>query len=330
MRHFACACGNRAFFDNTTCLQCGRELGFDPDALAVVSIAADGDGGFLTPGGRRLRRCRNYDDYGNCNWLVASDATGVYCRSCALTEMRPNLSRGDNLMLWSRLEQAKRRLLHTLMTLDLPLDPVGTLPGLRFRFLEDQTRNPDVMEEHVITGHADGVITVNLEEADDSARHTLRVQLLERYRTVLGHLRHEVGHYYFDVLARAPEDLDRCRALFGDERLPYDQAMREYYAGGPETDWQKAYVSAYASAHPQEDFAETFAHYLHIRDALETAEAGGLADPHVPWLDRWIGLAITLNEVSRSLGTEDAYPFVLTPTVMEKLELIHLLVSRRA
>jgi hypothetical protein len=311
LKAFFCACGHRVFFDNTVCLRCGRELGFDPDSLSLTSLAI-GDGDVLEDQtGRQLGRCRNQIEYHNCNWLVPASGAGLRCRSCELTEITPPLERGDNLMLWTRLERAKRRLLCTLLSLGLPVYESERAPGLRFRFLEDQTRNPDVLQKHVLTGHADGVITVNLAEADDSTRHARRDQLHERYRTVLGHLRHEVG-------------------LFGDERIEYDAALGSYYESGPDPHWELEYVSAYASAHPSEDFAETFAHYLHIRDALETAEAAGLAGGGVGWLDRWIDLAITLNELNRSLGADDAYPFVLTGAVRHKLELIDRLVRRRA
>ena len=330
MKEFFCACGHRVFFDNTVCLRCGRELGFDPDGLVLSSLTIR-DGDVLEDEtGTRVGRCRNHIEYHNCNWLVPDPGAALLCRSCTLTEVTPPLDRGDNLVLWTRLERAKRRLLHTLLSLGLPLSAAGGAPGLRFRFLEDQARNPDVLEKHVLTGYAEGVVTVNLAEADDATRLARREQLQERYRTVLGHLRHEVGHYYYGALTAEPGELTRCRELFGDERLGYDDALRSYYRKGPDPHWELEYVSAYASAHPSEDFAETFAHYLHIRDALETAQAAGLADGGVGWLDRWIDLAITLNELNRSLGADDAYPFVLTAAVRRKLELIDRLVRRPA
>jgi hypothetical protein len=154
--------------------------------------------------------------------------------------------------------------------------------------------------------------------------------MLERYRTVLGHLRHEAGHFYFNVLVRGDE-IDNCRVLFGDERQDYAATLERYYANGPAKDWHQNYVSAYASAHPSEDFAETFAHVLHIDDALESAYATGLAqtlrDSGGTWIDAWVDLSITLNEVLRSLGSEDPYPFVLGQAVRKKLEFVSRLVN---
>jgi hypothetical protein len=216
---------------------------------------------------------------------------------------------------------------------------------LRFRFLEDRQRNPDADEDWVLTGHLDGVVTINLAEADDVARTEARRALQERYRTVLGHLRHEAGHYYFGYLTEDEEALGQTRALFGDERAPYDEALRAYYAQGPRPDWADRHLSAYSSAHPHEDFAETFAHYLHIRDALETSACEGLVPEGAgrasegeadagpaseDWIDRWTSLAVAMNELNRCLGTEDPYPFVLSTRVIAKLRLMHHLVHRRA
>ena len=90
---------------------------------------------------------------------------------------------------------------------------------------------------------------------------------------MLGHLRHEIGHYYQPLLVT---DWERCRELFGDDREDYGAAMERHYASGPPADWPERFVSAYATMHPWEDWAETFAHYLHIRDVLQTAVAYGV------------------------------------------------------
>ena len=331
MKAFYCDCGQRVFFDNDACLSCGRKLGFDVNDLAMRTLEPLPGGSLADREGRRYRHCFNQLDYGNCNWIVPVEEPHERCLSCGLNEVIPTLERPGNLELWTRVERAKRRLVYSVCKLGLPL---GDMNGrLRFRILEDRRRNPSVLETFVATAHLDGAITINIMEADDAARLAVREQMQERYRTVLGHLRHESGHYYFSRLTFAPGLLEECRSLFGDEREDYAAALQRHYADGPPDDWPENYVSAYASAHPMEDFAETFAHYLHIDDALETACAAGLAETQSAagardWIDTWIRLAITLNEILRSLGADDPYPFVLTRPVREKLEFIGRLVFR--
>lgn len=335
MRTFHCDCGHRIFFDNSSCLGCHRELGFDPERLLLVSLQGDPAGPLTSASGESWRRCSNFHRYGNCNWLLAAGEEGTLCASCRLNDIIPNLERPDNLHLWTRVEQAKRRLLYSLYKLGLPLEgPAPDSPGLRFRILEDRRRNPEVFESFVATAHLDGTITLNVAEADDVSRTAEREQMQERYRTVLGHLRHEAGHFYFRRLVDSPELQAEFRGLFGDPDADYPSAVRAYYENGPPVDWPDQYVSAYAAAHPAEDFAESFAHFLHIDDALETARAAGLtADRAVAgedWLGEWVTLAITLNEILRSLGAEDPYPFVLTEPVKAKLVFIDRLVRRPA
>ena len=334
MKHFHCDCGQRVFFENHVCLACGRALGFDFPALTIKSLT-DGPGGELQAAdGSRYRRCRNQIEHLNCNWLVAVDDDQALCASCRLNEVIPALDRAGNLELWTRVERAKRRLLYSLGKLALPLAPaIGR--SLRFRILEDRRRNPDVFESFVATAHHDGAITVNIAEADDAVRHAVREQMQERYRTVLGHLRHESGHFYFNTLVDTDARLAEFRELFGDERSDYASAVQRHYESGPPTDWPEHYVSAYASAHPAEDFAETFAHFLHIDDALETAQAAGIqkgsndsGDGRGDWIGRWAELSVTLNEILRSLGVDDPYPFVLTQPVRRKLDFIDRLVCR--
>jgi len=333
MKDFHCDCGRRVFFENSSCLACGRELGFVPKQLDLVSLTRNSDGELETAAGQHYCRCENFQLHENCNWLVPPEESGSLCGSCRLNEVIPALDRPDNLHLWTRVEQAKRRLLYSLYKLGLPIE--GTSPehrGLRFRIMEDRRRNPAVFESFVATGHFDGTITLNVAEADDVSRHAAREQMHERYRTVLGHLRHEAGHFYFSHLVNTPELQAECRALFGDPCTDYAPALRAYYDQGPPDDWPEHYVSAYASSHPVEDFAESFAHFLHIDDALETARAAGLsaesAAPGEGWLGEWVTLAITLNEILRSLGADDPYPFVLTGPVQAKLAFIDRLVRQ--
>lgn len=331
MKSFHCQCGNRIFFDNTTCLACGRPLGFDPRQLAMLSLGEAGEGRLLSPDGAAWVRCGNQRLHGHCNWLLPAGTPESLCQSCRLNRVIPALDHTDNLQLWSKVEQAKRRLIYSLRSLDLPLeDRQGTRLG--FRIMEDRRRNPDVFESFVATAHHDGIITINIAEADDVTRHAVREQMRERYRTLLGHLRHESGHFYFSRLTTGPGVLEECRERFGDERSDYPSALQHYYDHGAAPDWPERHVSAYASAHPAEDFAETFAHFLHINDALESARAAGLADSSEDggrgWIKEWMNLSVTLNEILRSLGGDDPYPFVLTNPVVSKLEFMDRIVRR--
>ena len=332
MKRFLCHCGNPVFFDNTACQRCGRQLGFDPRNLDMVALDASTDGRLNTPAGRVYRRCANFHRYYNCNWLLRQEDENDLCFSCRMNQVIPALDRPGNLKLWTRMEHAKRRLLYSLLSLKLPITGANTL---KFKFLEDHRRNPDVFEQFVTTGHLNSTITINIAEADDAARHEVREQMHELYRTVLGHLRHESAHFYFKLLTAKPERLLECRALFGDERDDYQNALNNYYATGPRTNWNEQFISAYASSHPAEDFAETFAHFLHITDALESAHAGGLIPETAQaerddWISTWIELSITLNEVNRSLGADDAYPFLLSEPVKLKLKFIDRLVRQLA
>jgi hypothetical protein len=289
---------------------------------------------------RRVARCLNQDLAG-CNWLVPQAERGNLCLSCGLTRTRPNdadlAGDRDVSAAFIAAEGAKRRLVFQLLELGL------LFGSLRFDLLLSKLKP-------VTTGHADGVITMDLAEFDDVHREQLRQQLAEPYRTLLGHLRHEVGHYYWQefVASREPV-LEDFRKLYGDERLDYEFAKERHYESGPPSGWQEEYVSAYATMHPWEDWAETFAHYLHIRDTLQTAASFGVivtgghfelsqvaapaAYPEKRFediLSNWIPLTKALNEINRSMGHGDLYPFVLTPRVMEKLTFVHTLVVRRS
>jgi hypothetical protein len=300
---------------------------------------------------RRLRLCQNYETHEVCNWSVAADDANPLCRSCRLTRVIPDLSEATRVGRWHRLEAAKRRLLVTLFALQLPIvdrtqDPIG---GLAFDFKADPD-DPD--GPPVMTGHADGVITINIAEADDAERERRRQNMREPYRTLIGHMRHEIGHYFWDRLIAGMPSLEDYRRLFGDEQQDYDKALAAHYASGPPDDWPSRFVSAYASAHPWEDWAETWAHYLHMMDTLETAADSGLQlqpwradDPtltrlspavtltDVPFeslLDRWFPVTYILNNLNRGMGLPDAYPFVLSTTAIEKLAFVHQVITRAA
>ena len=345
MKLFRCDhCRSRLYFENHTCLACGRTVAYLPDTASVASLDPADDPAPATLWRRpapaaprpRYRLCANYTAHQVCNWAVAEGDEEPLCLSCRLTLTIPDLSVSGHLEAWYRLETAKRRLVHGLHTLGLPVEP-KTSPedpaGLAFAFLADPA---DPASPRVLTGHADGLVTVNLAEADDVERERRRARFHEPYRTLLGHFRHESGHYYWDRLLRnAPQRLAAFRARFGDERLDYAAALRRHHAEGPPADWQARHISAYASAHPWEDWAETWAHYLHMTDTLETADACGLRlpaarpppadadDPFVVVIARWFELVHALNNLNRGLGQPDGYPFVLSDVVLEKLRFVH-------
>jgi hypothetical protein len=341
-------CDALVFFENEHCVKCEHRLAYLPELDVVGSLDEEHGGLWSSPlprsGGRKFRLCDNYVKHNVCNWAVPEEDPNPLCRSCRLTRVIPDLTQPGNKEAWYKLEAAKRRLVYTLLHLQVPLKSRVEDPehGLAFEFLADP---PTPGAKPILTGHADGVITLNLAEADDAEREKRRVKLHEPYRTLLGHLRHEVGHYYWDRLVLESAHLERFRELFGDERKDYAQALKDHYANGSPADWQERFVSAYAASHPWEDWAETWAHYLHMTDTLETAVASGvsvrppradeptLKDPAVPGaapfdkiITDWLSLTYVLNNLSRGLGQPDAYPFVLPPPAIEKLRFVHRVV----
>jgi hypothetical protein len=346
MKLFKCRnCGQTVFFENDHCESCGHCLGFLPGITRLSAVEPDGDLWRALEGDpdRRYRFCANAQ-HGACNWLVPAEAAEDFCLACRHNQIIPDISLPENLPNWRKLETAKHRLFYALLRLKLPLanrvdDPEH---GLAFAFLAVAPDTPKVM-----TGHDNGLITLALTEADDAERERMRQQMGETYRTLLGHFRHEVGHYYWDVLVRDGGRLDAFRELFGDDRQDYAEALKRNYEEGPPSDWPQRFISSYASCHPWEDFAETWAHYLHIVDTLDTGTAFGLKvrppiagqdlateldfDPYGPGdiqqlVDAWLPLVFAVNSLNRSMGQPDLYPFVLTPGVVRKLGFIHDLV----
>jgi len=332
MKRFSCSCGQPVFFDNRSCTACGAVLGFDAERLELVPLSAAPGGGWSGVDGKAYRNCRNQLEHDTCNWLVNAGDNHDYCVSCRLNRTIPNLTSGENHACWLRLEQAKRRLLYSLLWLGLPVlrQTRGWPQGLLFDFVEIPPR-PEAEAEPVMTGHQDGVITLNVAEADDVFRAMQRKHMNESYRTLLGHFRHESGHYYFDYLVGDDRQLRAFRSLFGDEQADYQAALDRYYLQGPLPDWQETCISAYCTAHPFEDWAESWAHYLHMLDCLETAASYGLAEPLVwgddldGWLGEWPQFTVVLNELNRAMGLRDAYPFVISNAVADKLRFIHQL-----
>ena len=309
-----CRCGQRLYFNNHSCVNCGRAVVFDPDELAMRAEESVGSG---------MPTCANRETAVRCNWMPASGSSQGYCLSCAMSKTIPTLSKPENHDRWRKLEAAKRRLIFDLLRLGLPVDK----SRLEFHFKEDRRTNPDVSDHHVTTGHASGVITINAAEADEVFREEMRQAMNEPWRTLLGHMRHESGHYYFTELID-DTNRDEARSLFGDETDNYDAALKAYYENGPKPGWMSTYISAYASAHPAEDWAECWAHYLHIRSVLQVAVDTGLLPDGDHWYERFIELVLALNEIMRSLGLPDAYPFVLTSSVVQKVEFVHRAITR--
>ena len=356
MKIFHCGhCDQLVFFENTTCMNCGHALAYLPDQEDMGTFEPhEGDQWrSISPGteGHTYRPCVNYSGENVCNWAVPANDPNPYCRSCRLTRVIPDLGRPARARPGPRLEAAKRRLVYSLISLELPLAGKVLDPrrGLAFEFLADpDPGTPGAVP--ILTGHDNGLITINLAEADDAERERRRLQMHEPYRTILGHFRHEIGHYYWDRLIPEGDDLDAFRRLFGDERQDYDEALRRHYSEGAPPDWPRSFVSSYASAHPWEDWAETWAHYLHIIDTLETAVACGLSlrprrpdeptmkpdiavvgkrtPPFEQIIERWFPLTYVLNNLNRGMGMADAYPFVLPDPALEKLRFIHEVIGR--
>jgi hypothetical protein len=347
-------CGQALFFENDQCLSCKSRVAFLPDCLTMAAIEEAGDSSAwrLRPragrraGPRRYRRCRNGETYGVCNFMVPAHDDNPLCVACRLTRVLPDLSQEGNQERWRAIEIAKRRLFYTLGQLGLiAVNPApGHVERLVFEFLQD------LPGQKVLTGHADGLITINVAEADDDERARRRVQLHEPYRTLLGHFRHESGHYYWEVLIGDGNRVEDYREVFGDESVDYAESLaRHYESGGCPPGWQERHVSAYATCHPWEDWAETWAHYLHMVDLLETAAAYNtrvsvedhhevdteeMIDPFEvdgvdfdDLVDQWVPLTLLVNSLNRSLGQGDAYPFALTVGALRKLRFVHDVIS---
>ncbi|WVV48837.1 putative zinc-binding metallopeptidase [Pseudomonas sp. NA13] len=349
---WSCRCGQSLFFRNSQCLACLAALGYQPERSRLTSLQPGEQAGTWTldadPQAGLFRRCANLDTPAACNWLLPANGYDTLCIACSLNRTIPDLSIPENPERWCKVETAKRRLVAQLISLGLPVIPktVDENTGLAFDFIGvDPDGTPPT------TGHASGLVTLDIKEADDAHREYVRQQMREPYRTLLGHFRHEVGHYYWDRLIANSHWLEAFRELFGDERASYAEALDRHYQQGAPLDWQTRYVSAYATMHPWEDWAETWAHYLHMMDAVDTAlglgmsaremdfdyqpfppetlydceHAGGAA--FLSFVNAWIELAGMLNELSRSMGQPDFYPFVVPAAVITKLHFIHLVIQ---
>jgi len=335
MKSLHCQCGQTVFYDNTHCKNCERLLGFKVLSGTMVSLEPISGQRYRGSDGSHYALCNNRVEFNACNGVVPAlegipDAGLCFC--CGMNRTIPNLGQTQNLKRWRKLERAKRRLITGLSDLGLAVvpPPASGWPALHFDFLEDQRSNPGAPEAFVTTGHRNGLVTVNVMEADEVQRVSQRELSSERYRTLLGHFRHEAGHYfYYQLVTNVQEFTD----LFGNPGQDYEAALQQYYSEGPPDDWQDHFISAYASSHPLEDWAESFAHYLHMHDMLQTALARGVLEmEQTPEslqgrLAEWAALAVTANELNHSLGLDDAYPFVVTQGTTAKFEFIERTVT---
>jgi hypothetical protein len=351
MKLFKCQhCGQLLYFENDHCEQCSHRLGFIPEVMNLSAMEPEGDAQqgiwrALAVDKKLYRFCANAE-FAVCNWVVEADSSDAYCAACRHNRTIPDTSIPENVTAWRKIEFAKHMLFYTLMKLHLPLDEKDENGRLRLQF--DFLASAAPGGPRVMTGHDNGLITLALEEADDAEREKRRTTMHEPYRTLVGHFRHEVGHYYWDVLVRDGGLLQACRSIFGDETSDYGEALQKYYANGAPPNWRDNFISAYATSHPWEDFAETWAHYLHIVDTLEMARAFGMYvhprlarpgehdaqvdfDPFLvrepqPLIETWLPLSTALNSLNRTMGLPDIYPFILSPPVVEKLSAIHDLI----
>ncbi|MBC7388009.1 MAG: putative zinc-binding metallopeptidase [Opitutaceae bacterium] len=345
MKLFNCHnCGNTLYFENYSCLKCKNGLGFDPSTLTLIALhKTDYASEYkeINGRGRFFRYCAN-SKHGACNWLISLPNKNSLCIACDLNATIPDLYFPSNVKSWQNIEIAKHRLIYSLLKLKLPVisKSQNFSKGLSFEFKADLFPN-----QKVTTGHFKGVITLNIKEANEVERIRHQLDLGEKYRTLLGHLRHEIGHYYWDLLIRNSNRLESFRNLFGNETAHYNTSLENYYRGTPPSNWKDKFISIYATAHPWEDWAESFAHYLHMMDTLETAYAFGLAvgveevsnsnfkaglrnDPYeISTFDQivntWLPITFALNSLNRSMGYQDFYPFHISTAVINKLSFIH-------
>ena len=354
MKLFQCQhCGHRIFFENTHCEQCGSSLGYLPELNILSALKAGQNGAWVALGDaanppKNRHYCANHQ-HQVCNWMVEQDDGSTLCVACQFNRYIPTPTDPDQQQAWQDMEQAKHRLMYSLLRLKLPLQPKTHAPekGLAFDFIDPSQPLPAGAQ--ATTGHAQGQVTINMSEANPAEREQMRQDMNEDYRTLIGHFRHEVGHYYWDqLIAPDPAILQDYRNLFGDETADYSQALERHYQQGAPNDWNTKYVSTYASSHPWEDWAETWAHYFHIIDTLDTAHAFGLSlhadkgfstaessinmnadiDPYLhdnfdDIAQRCIALTFAVNSLNRSMGQPDLYPFVLNQAVKSKLEFVH-------
>jgi hypothetical protein len=334
MRIFQCdRCDQIVPFSAHRCPTCDAALGYVTEHRSIRVLVPTAEPAVFETESCDLPLWRCLNSAWGCNWMLPAASDTPWCRSCRLTRGRPDEAHPDAIEAWMTAEAAKRRLVHQLDELALPIEiRSATSPdGLAF----DLVYLPG---EGGITGHLDGVVTLDLAEADDRHRDDLRRRLGEPFRTVIGHLRHEIGHHYWGRLVGQANNIDHFRRLFGDEREDYREAVERHYSGGDGAWDRTRFVTAYAASHPLEDWAETFAHYLHILDATDTAIAHELIPPDSTGLndaneiarleiddilDAWRPINTAVNAIAETLGAPAVYPFEPIGAVVDKLAFVH-------
>lgn len=342
MKRFFCTCGQEIFTNNLYCPVCGRDVGFDPQSETIWTGVVLSDNRFhpheskSLPSETVFKVCEHRFHSIACNWLINVNEIGAcQCIACRTTRTIPNLNFSKNIKRWRALEKAKRHLFMTLLKLKLMnAENAFVQKGLKFDFLEDQRSNPNLALDMVLSGHQNGLITMNVAEADEGFLHQMKEDMGEAYRTLLGHFRHEIGHYYWELLIKAQQKETQFRQVFGDERADYAEALKTYYNKKHRAvSWMEEYISAYASSHPLEDWAETWAHYLHIVDTLETAVSYGLStyEPEQHnfdnWYSEWGRVAQVMTALNQSMGLSDPYPFKISKSVEGKLRFIDEIIN---
>ncbi|MGJ7457596.1 zinc-binding metallopeptidase family protein [Halomonas sp. RA08-2] len=311
MRVFANPVGPGSLWFDNLATATGTPLAYDPQARAFITMPP---------------YCANRDVIG-CNWIAPEQ--GAFCRSCAMTALAPDPSLPYAMPHWAKTEAAKRWVIDNLGRWNWfrPEDPGA--PPVFHMLAEGPTP--------VAMGHAGGVVTISVAEADPVLRTARREALEEPYRTMIGHMRHEISHMLWWRLSLRDDFLEAFRSMFGDEREDYAEALQRHYVNGPPAGWRSSFVSTYASAHPHEDWAETAAHLLHLTDIADSFVAAGLSSPDLPYpgwdpymesdADRLIRVAthqvMAVNHINRSMGLPDLYPFVLSDITRQKLVFMH-------
>lgn len=346
MKIFQCGhCDHSLYFESYKCENCGHLSGYRDQDHRMLTFNPQGETLISDREQIEYKYCKN-KEHEVCNWLVEKSDPQNYCRACQLNRTIPNLSAKKNFKKWRNLEIAKHRLVYQLQKigLDLP-SKKNNENGLCFDFVA-RHNNPKLM-----TGHANGVITILLREADSVLREQTRLELLEPYRTLIGHLRHEVGHYFWDRLVITDDKiLAEFRDIFGNEQHNYSNALQQYYQKGADSNWQETYISKYATSHAWEDWAETWAHYLHIMDMVETAYFFGIDvnplsaskdmklkvafDPYTKddfdeIIQTAVPLSFAVNNINRAMGVPEVYPFVINQVVVGKMKFIHQLLLKK-
>ncbi|NND25425.1 MAG: hypothetical protein HKO00_05315 [Flavobacteriaceae bacterium] len=342
MKIFQCGhCNYSVYFENYTCDNCGHLTGFRDKDRKMLTF--DPSSEFLISDREQIqyKYCKN-NEFRVCNWVIERDDPDDFCNACQLNRTIPDLSDLQNFDHWRNLEVAKHRLIYQLQKIGLAIpSKMKVDDGLCFDFVAQRN------DSNILTGHANGVITILLREADSVKREQMRKQFREPYRTLVGHLRHEVGHYFWErLVANNPNFLEEFRIIFGNEERDYAQALKTYYEQGPINNWQDSFISKYATSHPWEDWAESWAHYLHVMDMVETAYFFGLNvtpidieegmkakasfDPYAIEdfdiiVETCVPLSFAVNSINRAMGVPDVYPFVITPGVIKKMKFIHQL-----